>query len=112
MKSADVLARLRDLGFDVRVTHLRILEGGTLAPMRVAKIGGLRIEPHGGETRVEILSAAGETAVSRILATGEARCSKRDNFCKRMGMQIALGRALKNLEAAVGSFGPKRCIGD
>jgi len=31
------------------------------------------------------------------LAVGVAACSKKDNFCKRLGRTIAIGRALKKL---------------
>lgn len=50
------------------------------------------IEPRGGKTVAKIILPDG----SEI--TGEARCSDRDNYSKKIGRDIALGRALKSLE--------------
>lgn len=46
----------------------------------------------GGITLVQVEYDDGRTV------RGASRCSNRDNFCKAIGRQIALGRALKSAE--------------
>lgn len=74
----------------VRVYHLR--------PGEMVAVDGkeeLRFFPEtkGGTTRVELFDPDGEFP----LAEGVARCSPRDNYNKRLGRTIALGRAIKML---------------
>ena len=52
---------------------------------------GLGISPFGGKTTIEVISQSGTSY------TAEADCSVRDNFNKRMGVKIALGRILKQM---------------
>ena len=47
--------------------------------------------PRGGQTECIIILPDG-TEIK-----GKARCSKKDNYCKRIGRDIAFGRALKAL---------------
>lgn len=68
--------RLRKAGFKVRVMHHRLMN-----------LDG--IKARGGKTVVEITTPNGETLV------GMARCSRNENFNKRLGVRIALGRAFK-----------------
>ena len=58
------------------------------------KIDGdfLEISPKGGLTRIEI------TTPERENIYGEAVCSKEDNWDRKRGNSIALGRALQQLE--------------
>lgn len=51
------------------------------------------ISPFGGRTTCKITLADG------VEAWGVAECSNRDNYNKKIGRDIALGRALKNLSA-------------
>lgn len=53
------------------------------------------IYPKGGETTVEITDNHGHTSI------GKAKCHERDNFVKRIGLMIAIGRALKSEESFV-----------
>jgi hypothetical protein len=69
--------RLRKSGFKVRVKHYRLMNP-------------CGIKPRGGKTVVEITTPEGESLV------GMARCSRNENFNKRLGVRIALGRAFKN----------------
>lgn len=46
--------------------------------------------PYGGETVVEITTPEGVDLV------GVAKCSIKDNYCKKKGVAIALGRAFKD----------------
>ena len=71
------LAQLREQGWKVRVLHQRQYD----------KHGNL--QPRGGTTLVKI---NGNVAV--------AVCSDQDNYCKKTGLAIALGRVLKRNELA------------
>ena len=53
--------------------------------------------PHGGKTHAEICFMGDDAG--GIIYTGIARCSQRDNFSRRMGRTIALGRAVKSLRS-------------
>lgn len=72
------IEELRKIGYKVRVHHHRkmSLEG---------------INSRGGKTVVEVTTPDGTTLV------GMSRCSRKENFDKRMGVRIALGRAMKSL---------------
>jgi hypothetical protein len=84
--------------FAVKVTHLRRVGlRGDRAPYlltaRKAKLVNAEIFPRGGRTIVTLVDEWGEA-----VARGEARCSDLDNFCRRRGREIALGRAMKKLK--------------
>lgn len=70
---------LRKGGYKVRVMHHRLtnLEG---------------IKARGGRTVVEVTTPEGITLV------GMARCSRNENFNKRLGVRIALGRAFASVQ--------------
>lgn len=51
--------------------------------------------PLGGRTRVELLDP--DYPDTEAIAIGEAVCHPRDNYNRKLGVTIALGRALKNL---------------
>ena len=72
------IKQLRQSGYKVRVHHKRELVGESLSPL-------------GGATKVEITTPDGKNLV------GEAFCSKKDNYNKKVGAAIAIGRALKNV---------------
>lgn len=68
--------KLRRAGVKVRVKHYR----------RVSSSG---TNPRGGKTVVEVTLPDGTALV------GESKCSRKENFNKRLGVRIALGRAMK-----------------
>lgn len=68
---------LRRSGYKVRVKHFR-------------KSGASGLNSRGGKTHVEITTPTGVTLF------GYARCSRKENFNKKMGVRIAVGRALKS----------------
>ena len=70
---------LRKSGFQVRVYHCRQRDAG-------------QISCHGGYTAVAVTPPNG-TQFSTC--NGFAFCSKKDNYNKRLGVAIALGRAMK-----------------
>jgi len=69
---------LRRAGFKVRVFHFRVSDNRVL--------GG--VYPKGGKTEVFITTPAGEDF------HGVSFCSKKERYNKKMGVSIALGRAL------------------
>lgn len=71
---------LRKRGFKIRVHHHR-------------RVTGKVVNPLGGKTVVEITTPDGTTLV------GVSRCSRKENFNKRLGVRIALGRALARRKA-------------
>jgi hypothetical protein len=48
---------------------------------------------HGGKTIVEVR----DRKTDSLIGTGEATCSKRDNYNKKLGVQIALGRVFSKV---------------
>lgn len=83
---------LRKQGYKVRVLHTR--------PQKVIqKLMGksYEVSPRGGATVIEL------TTPDKVLTvSGEAICSLADNFNRKVGNSIALGRALKQLEGSCG----------
>ena len=51
--------------------------------------------PHGGSIKIEVTTPTGDTG------KGEAVCSTKDNFNRKVGNSIALGRALKKLDSFI-----------
>lgn len=93
------LEELRAAGHVVKIRHRRHWldgQGGRLVATREQAKRLLDevpvvLLPKGGDTKVTILDGSGRT-----IAAGFARCSRLDNFDRRMGLTIALGRAIKN----------------
>lgn len=82
------IKQLRQRGYKVRVLHTRKTE-----PFQAIDGTYHRIVNSGGHTKIEVTTP-------NMLATviGEARCSDKDSFNRRIGNQIALGRALEKLD--------------
>lgn len=74
---------LRNLGYKVRVLHFR---ERFFKPRMDTSINGYE-SPKGGHTRVIIDSPNGNHY------EGTAICSKRDNYNKKLGVKIAIGRS-------------------
>lgn len=81
------IKQLRQNKYKVRVMHSRLNEC-------VKKIGGdyFQIASRGGSTTIEVT-----TPDKQITVTGKSVCSLEDNFNRRVGNEIALGRALQQL---------------
>ena len=84
--STPSIKQLRQSGWKIRVIHKRHYD-------TVDKIDGRYpvISNFGGTTVIEVTSPEG------LSASGTAICSIEDNFNRRVGNSIALGRALQNL---------------
>lgn len=70
---------LRKAGYKVRVLHCRKFSTRNL-------LG--EFDPKGGETVVQITTPDGQDL------EGRAKCSDKERYNKRVGVQVALGRAL------------------
>lgn len=79
--------QLRREGYKVRVHH----ERDTIDAMTINGIAKF-LNARGGKTTIELTTPEGKTFV------GESKCSKKENFCRRIGNSIALGRILEQLE--------------
>ena len=73
------------IGHVVRATHYVLFSAG-LKPL-----------PRGGVTTCRLVTEDGA-----VVSEAVARCSRRDNFNKRLGRSISLGRALDRLQGSDG----------
>jgi len=85
------IKNLRQQGYKVRVIHKRFF-------IKVPKIMGFanEVSAKGGTTSIDITTPDKQHTVS-----GSAKCSLEDNFNKKVGNAIAVGRALKELEVVL-----------
>lgn len=95
------IKELEDKGYTVKVSHRRPLlyhpedEMFTRYDLKALSLKGDAFNPRGGHTRVTIID------VDATVAEGLSYCSRKDNYSRRRGLQIALGRALKELDEPV-----------
>lgn len=84
-------------GFKVFVTHYRQFEGEPMFMTTYdAKSEGLKGPLHcGGATEARIVDEEGQQVASAF-----SWCSRKDNFSKYIGRNIAVGRALKSFKGA------------
>lgn len=99
---------LRVNGWKVSIQHFRavspdfgdripkILPDKLLRANPRLDVGTVSVKPlqKGGETHLELTSPNGRRF------TGKAVASAKDNFCRKNGVRVALGRALKSVEKA------------
>ena len=82
--------QFRNAGYKVRVLHCRLYKGIEFSYSDLLSVYRTSIKPKpdakGGSTQVIIDSPDGKHFL------GEAICSKKDNYNKKMGVRIALGR--------------------
>ena len=83
--------QLRSNGYKVRVLHYRLYNKKQYSYKDILSIYRTSIKPKpdskGGSTQVIIDSPDGKHFI------GEAVCSKKENYNKKMGVRIALGRS-------------------
>ena len=84
-KEIKTVKDLRQEGHKVRVFHTR--------KNNCWGMTGLGANPRGGSTTVEV-TIKGNSIEKDLTVRGEARCSNMDNYNKKVGVSIALGRAL------------------
>lgn len=109
-KLQPTLEALRKQGFKVRCTHYRYVfvnDPPGVRPVFVGDSPGLRAmreikEWRQGGSQIKILPVGGKVVVVITTPEGkevkaESNCSLADNFVRRIGTRMALGRALKAL---------------
>lgn len=79
----------QNLGYEVEVTHERQL---THPPLTMDQVAATT-SPRGGKTTVEVLDKD-----HNVVASGVAVCSGKDNYNKRIGVAIAMGRLVQYLD--------------
>ncbi len=86
--STPTIKQLRQSGWKVRVMHLRHRD-------LIKTIDGEYpiISNFGGSTTIEVTTPDGS-----ITGIGKALCSDKDNFNRRLGNSIALGRAMEHIK--------------
>lgn len=81
---------LRNNGYKVKVLHNRLYHGKYIWQTPADPVdycGPISADPKGGSTTIIIDSPSGEHF------EGHSICSKSDNYDKRLGVRIALGRS-------------------
>lgn len=106
MNLQEIRNSLNERGYRLDIVHLRKhpirLESGEEFEMKtkaqiISTYGNMgMVSATGGETRVQI-GKDGE-----VVATGVAVCSERDTFSRKIGLTVAMGRALKELSEKSG----------
>lgn len=76
----------------IYVDHWRYDEKGNLFLTSTAKRRKVSLSPRGGITTVSVIDNDGNE-----IAYAGAQCSMMDNYSKKIGRMIAIGRALKQL---------------
>lgn len=92
MRNADQIAHLRAEGWQVKIAHYRLDVWGILRLYH--RHVPFPVLPVGGETRVVLSKGDG---ADRVVCGAAARCSALDNYNRKIGVAIALGRAIKQL---------------
>jgi len=97
---ATQLAALKEAGYKVTVSHQRRRQSVTAGTNPAGFLEWVsQIMPTGGTTLVEI---SWPDKPEEILARGGAYCCDRDNYNRKLGLTIAIGRALKDLGGSDG----------
>lgn len=91
MKNHELIAKLRSEGNRVFIRHVRNYEERWVKVDEETMKKHTRISPKGGKTLVEISLPNGK------VFSGESICQKYIFFNKKMGVEVALGRAVKEL---------------
>ena len=87
------IEELRQQGYKVWVEHMRRCSDGEMRTLAEARMASAELLPHGGFTFVSLIKD------EMIIAETSSRCSNRDNFSRKRGLLIALGRMKKRLDA-------------
>lgn len=80
-KASEKIKELEASGYVVNVDHWRYFNDDN------------KFSPRGGQTNIEIIDGISD----KVVAKGCSICSEEDNYNKKLGLQIALGRALAHL---------------
>jgi hypothetical protein len=96
MKKTNKIHELRKNGYKVKVTIYRYYpHDREIYPIyQIKKWAGMKnVCPHGGKNVIHLKSPDGREVM------GVAECSKEEQYNRKIGNSIALGRALKQLDS-------------
>lgn len=79
---------MEEMTVRLKVKHLRM---PAMLTVRELRANGVEPSPKGGLTVVQIFRE------DTLIAQGEAWCSLKDNYSRRLGRTIATGRAVKRI---------------
>ena len=88
------VSELKNDGYKVHFTHVRrfqVGDSGFFIEAPRGAMGEAAPDAHGGGTLCEIFLG------DALVAAGESYCSERDNFCRKIGRDIAFGRAVAEM---------------
>jgi len=96
------IEELEAQGYTVRINHYRSVSSPSSQPMTKFEYNSKFRDaawnkvllPHGGRTEVDITKKVGMVVLG---VTGIAICNNEDNFCKKIGISLALSRAVRAL---------------
>jgi hypothetical protein len=97
LTSSEIISKLRLAGYQVRIRHERAYREVWVNASSTCKVLELQLDPMGGTTIVCISNPEGD------VTCGMAGCRSDESYCKKFGVEVALGRAIK-------SMGLKRAI--
>ena len=80
---------LRKSGYNVRVCHSRYCQDELVSYIDTEPCN---FNARGGLTTIQITTPDG------TVLNGQARCSREETFSKKLGVRIAIGRALKGVK--------------
>jgi hypothetical protein len=95
MNKTQTVEQARQNGIKVKIQHFRLTNDGNVV-QSIKGESGLNYATKGGSTRVKVINGGVE-------AVAVATCSKNDNFSRKLGSKIALGRALTKLAEKIES---------
>lgn len=98
-------------GYEVDIFHYRHAPGPggglTLVTKQEASVLGREINPRGGLTIAQIVREDHE-GWRVVICDGEAYCSENDNYNRKIGREIAVGRALKVFNEILAQISPAK----
>ena len=83
-----IIEELEQQGYEVDIEHIRNYDVKQLG----IGFNKTTLNPRGGITRAKIIKG------KQLIAFADAHCSEEDNYSRKLGALIALGRAKKRLE--------------
>ncbi len=89
---------IRKAGSKIRVSHFRYISGNKeLFPISKVREGNLQhcLLPTGGKTILTLTDKSGKNF------RAEAACSKKDHFCRKTALGIAICRLVYNMENGI-----------
>jgi hypothetical protein len=95
MENIKSVHQLRKDGYQIRILHYRVSNDKPLNEFNLVHsslVSGDQVYSHGGLTIAQVKHKDGRET------EGQARCSIKDNFNRKLGVKIALNRAFINAE--------------